>query len=133
MTLVEVLVALTIAAGGLGAILVALTQAQRIELAIERVDVETELAQSLLEEAYVNALPVEAWAPLEDLPGVQRWVGVANGVEWEVTVSTSAMRSLVDERSRSESLEDRRRPPVLLAMDVITCRAGGTTLRTVRW
>lgn len=127
----EVLVALAIAAGGLGAILTALSQSQRIELTIERAERETELAQSLAEEAYLNALPAEAWAPLEEAPGVRRWVGVAHGMDWEVRITPRAMPSLVDQRSRT--LADRDRAPVLLAMDVIECRVGTTTLRTVRW
>jgi Tfp pilus assembly protein PilV len=127
MTLLEVMIALLIAAAGFGALMSALAQAKRSETRAASAERELALARALLEEACVGALPVAEKKPAGS--GVERWTGVTNGMPWVAEIHAGAMRGF--DATAPEGRGDEQGP--LLVMDEVRVEVGRVSLSTVRW
>ena len=132
LTMLEVIVALLIASAGFGMVMTALSQAKRAQGRSASADRELAVARTLIEEAYLNALPIEqATSPST---GVRRWSGVEGGVPWIVEVRSGVVQGIVPERSRDlVGLSSADASPPLVQMDMVVVEAGRVRLSTVRW
>lgn len=136
-TLLEVLVALLIAAAGFGAVLAGLAGAQRAGLRADEARRELEVARGLVEEAFLGVLPVDAYVGREPEGSADAWKGERNGVAWTVRVIATATggmnTSVPGERLGGRASREERQPDMLLEMRVIEVRAGRVELSTVQW
>lgn len=136
-TLLEVLVALLIAAAGFGAVLAGLAGAQRASVRADEARRELEVARGLVEEAFLGVLPVDSYVGREPEGAADSWKGERNGVEWTVRVTATATGAMNSadraERLGARASADQQQPDVLLEMRVIEVRAGRVELSTVQW
>ena len=136
-TLLEVLVALLIAAAGFGAVLAGLAGAQRAGMRADDARRELEVARTLVEEAFLGVLPADAYVGRKPESAADEWKGQRNGVDWTVRVVASATRgmntSIPGERLGGRAAAEQDQPDMLLEMRVIEVRAGRVELSTVQW
>lgn len=136
-TLLEVLVALLIAAGGFGAVLAGLAGAQRAGQRADEARRELEVARALVEEAFLGVLPKEAFVGRAEQGG-DEWKGERSGVDWTVRVIASATRGM-NTVDGDQPLGGRvsgiveQSSEILLEMRVIQVRAGRVDISTVQW
>lgn len=133
-TLLEALLALLIASAGFAAVLTALASAQKAQRAADDAQRALLLARTVLEEAFVGALPAEN--AVRDESGLTRWEGVRDGLQWSVVSRFSATRGMNLEGFAGAQEAVVGRPadaPALLPMERITARVGSVELTTVRW
>ncbi len=134
-TLFEVLVALLIAAAGFGAILSGLAGAQRARERAAEARRELEVAQALVEQAFLGVLPEDAYVGRLD-GAADTWKGVRDGVEWTVRIAASATRGMntgnPNERLGGRASVDAG-PGALLEMRTVQVTAGRVDLTTVQW
>src|SRR5690606_33599350 len=89
-SLLEALVALSIAVAGLAVALTAVAQSARASEAVERSRREVALAKALVEEAFLGLMSEEQKA--ESTASADIWRGVdERGLGWEVTITSSLM------------------------------------------
>ncbi|MBL0921332.1 MAG: type II secretion system protein [Phycisphaerales bacterium] len=131
-TLLEVLVALLIAAAGFGAVLAGLAGAQRASRRAEEGRRELEVARALVEEAFLGVLPADAFVGRAPEGGADEWQGQRAGVDWTVRVGVSATRGM-NTAQEAPALGSRGGEDTLLEMRVIHVRAGRVELSTVQW
>lgn len=132
-SLLETLVALTLAVTGLAVSLAAISQSVRASRTIERARAETALARSLAEEAFLRLLAEEERAASTDTADV--WRGVSpEGIEWEVEVRSTLIGAFNARTQAGAGLgQIRGVAPGQMAIEMIIVRAGATELRTTRW
>lgn len=136
-TLLEVLVALLIAAGGFGAVLAGLAGAQRAGQRADEARRELEVARALVEEAFLGVLPQDSYIGRAEKGG-DEWKGERSGVEWTVRVLSTATRGMNTVGS-NEPLGGRvsgvvdPSAEILLEMRLIQVRAGRVDISTVQW
>ena len=134
-TLFEVLVALLIAAAGFGAILSGLAGAQRARERATEARRELEVAQALIEQAFLGVLPEDAYVGRLD-GSSDTWKGVRDGVDWTVRIAAGATRGM-NTMASGEQLGGRASadagPGALLEMRTVHVTAGRVDLTTVQW
>lgn len=137
-TLLEVLVALLIAAAGFGGVLTALAGAQRAQRNADEASVELSVARQVLEEAWLGVLPAESYLGRRE-DGADEWRGVRDGLSWTVTsvlTATGAMNAEPREYLAARggrALGQRPGESIALPMEIVRCRVGRVELSTVRW
>lgn len=134
LTMLEVMVALLIATAGFGALLSGLTGARRSEMRASDAAAELALARSLLEEAFVGALPPEART--SPSVGVERWTGKAGGHGWTVEVRSTLMRGAdlaKPEAGRGGVGLDGEPTDPMIPVELVRVEVGRVTLSSTRW
>jgi type II secretory pathway pseudopilin PulG len=133
-SLLETLVALSIAVAGLAVALTAVAQSARASEAVERSRREVALAKALVEEAFLGLMSEEQKA--ESTASADIWRGVdERGLAWEVTITSSLMGAF---NARADGAEAglgqiQGVAPGQMVVEMITVRVGSTELRTTRW
>lgn len=132
-SLLETLVALTLAVAGLSVALAAISQSVRASRVIERARAETTLARALAEEAFLRLLPEEDRAASTESSDI--WRGVSpDGIEWEIEVRSTLVGAFNARAEGGGGLgQVQGVAPGQMAIEMITVRAGATELRTTRW
>ncbi len=133
-SLLETLVALTLAVAGLSVALAAISQSIRASAVIERAKVETALARSLIEEAFLRLPQDEDRAESTDT--ADYWRGVSpEGIPWEIQIRSTLIGAFNARSAGSDYGLGQARgvAPGQMAVDMIIVRAGNTELRTTRW
>lgn len=133
-SLLETLVALTLAVAGLSVALAAITQSIRASQVIERSKAETALARSLVEEAFLR-LPQEN-ERAESTETADFWRGVSpEGIPWEIEVRSTLIGAFNARSVNSDYGLGQARGVAVgqMAVDMIIVRAGNTEVRTTRW
>ncbi len=135
-TLLEVLVAMLVAAAGFGALMTALSQSKRAQSSAGRAEHELAIARTLLEQAFVGALPVTGHSRVST--GVERWTGVTDGVPWTVETVATTMRGR-DLRKRGDAQPtplvtgEEASPEPLIPTDLLRVEVGRVKLSATRW
>jgi type II secretory pathway pseudopilin PulG len=133
-TLLETLVALTLAVAGLSVALAAIGQSMRASQVIERSKSETALARSLVEEAFLRLLPEDERAESTETADI--WRGVSpEGIPWEIEVRSTLIGAFNARSVNSDVGLGQARGVAAgqMAVDMITVRAGSIEVRTTRW
>lgn len=132
-SLLETLVALTLAVAGLAVSLAAISQSVRAQRTIDRSREEVAQARALVEEAFLGVLP---WDEIDDsTDSADIWRGqTESGIDWEVRVTASSIGSFNARADLGEGLgEVQGVASGQMAVQMITVRVGNTVLRTTRW
>lgn len=131
--MLEVVVALLIASAGFGVVMTTLVQAKRAGARSAAADRELAVARTLIEEAFVNALPADQ--SRAEGPGVRVWSGTTDGVPWTVTLRSVVAPGMEIERHAElgQAPPPTQALPRLVQLDLVTAQAGRVTLTTSRW
>lgn len=133
-SLLEALVALTLAVAGLSVAMAAISQSMRAQRVIERSRAETELARALTEEAFLGLLAPETRA--DSTGSADIWRGVSpRGIAWEVEVRSTLVGAFNARASGFDAGLGQVRGAAAgqMAVEMITVRAGATEVRTTKW
>lgn len=133
-SLLETLVALTLAVAGLSLSIAAISQSVRAQRTIDRSRAEVALARALVEEAFLGALKEDDRADSTDSADI--WRGSEpNGLEWEVRISSSLTGSFNARSANADSGLGQVQGVASgqMAVEMVFVRVGNTELRTSRW
>ncbi len=135
LTLLEVLVAMLVAAAGFGALMTALSQSKRAQAGAGRAERELALARTLLEQGFVRALPEQGRSQVSS--GVERWVGVTDGLPWTVETVATTMHAR-DLRTRGATQPEPltpggASPDPLVPTEILRVEVGRVKLSATRW